>query len=158
MPVKRKNEIATVEKKTHNRGGARVGAGRKPFIPTQEEKDQVKELSGKGIPQDQIAIQVRGGVSLDTIHRHFREELTAGKAEANSKIAECLFNKATGGDTTALIWWTKTQMRWSETSKVEHTGANGAPIALAAVDFRGLSDDELEQMQKLMAKATPEEN
>jgi hypothetical protein len=36
-----------------------------------------------------------------------------------------LFNKAQGGDTTALIWWTKAQMRWAETQKLEHTGADG---------------------------------
>jgi hypothetical protein len=26
------------------------------------------------------------------------------------------------GDTTALIWWTKTRMKWSEKQEVEHTG------------------------------------
>lgn len=36
----------------------------------------------------------------------------------------------------------------------EVTGANGGPIALAAVDLRGLKDDELEHMQKLLAKAS----
>ncbi len=35
----------------------------------------------------------------------------------------------------------------------EHTGKDGGPIALAAVDFKGLSDDELENMQRLLAKA-----
>ena len=36
----------------------------------------------------------------------------------------------------------------------EHTGANGGPIALAAVDLRNLKDDELEHMQRLLAKAS----
>ncbi len=35
----------------------------------------------------------------------------------------------------------------------EHVGANGGPIAIAAVNLRGLSDGELAQMQTLMAKA-----
>jgi hypothetical protein len=35
----------------------------------------------------------------------------------------------------------------------EHTGANGGPIALAAVDLKNLSDDELENMSRLLAKA-----
>lgn len=35
----------------------------------------------------------------------------------------------------------------------EHTGADGGPIALAAVDLKNLSDDELENMSKLLAKA-----
>lgn len=35
----------------------------------------------------------------------------------------------------------------------EHTGADGGPIAIAAVDLKNLSDDELENMQRLMLKA-----
>ena len=35
----------------------------------------------------------------------------------------------------------------------EHTGAGGGPIAIAAVDLKNLSDDELENMNLLMAKA-----
>lgn len=36
----------------------------------------------------------------------------------------------------------------------EHTGADGGPIALAAVDLKNLSDEELKAMQLLMEKAT----
>ena len=35
----------------------------------------------------------------------------------------------------------------------EHTGANGGPIAMAAVDLKNLSDEELENMNRLLAKA-----
>jgi hypothetical protein len=35
----------------------------------------------------------------------------------------------------------------------EHTGKDGGPITMAAVNLKGLSDDELAQMQKLMSKA-----
>ena len=35
----------------------------------------------------------------------------------------------------------------------EHTGANGGPITLAALDLKNLSDEELERMQQLMMKA-----
>ena len=36
----------------------------------------------------------------------------------------------------------------------EHTGADGGPITLAAVNLKNMSDAELAQMQQLMAKAT----
>jgi hypothetical protein len=36
----------------------------------------------------------------------------------------------------------------------EHTGANGGPIAIAAVNLKNLSDDELENMHLLMKKAS----
>lgn len=35
----------------------------------------------------------------------------------------------------------------------EHTGKDGGPIAIAAVDLKNLNDVELENMQRLMAKA-----
>jgi hypothetical protein len=35
----------------------------------------------------------------------------------------------------------------------EHTGANGGPIAMAAVDLKNLSDEELENMNRLLTKA-----
>lgn len=35
----------------------------------------------------------------------------------------------------------------------EHVGANGGPIQTTNMDLRGLSDEELAQMQALMAKA-----
>lgn len=37
----------------------------------------------------------------------------------------------------------------------EHTGKDGGPITMAAVDLKGLSDAELEQMQTLLGKAVP---
>lgn len=36
----------------------------------------------------------------------------------------------------------------------EHTGAGGGPIALAAVDLKNLTDEELERMQRLLSKAS----
>jgi hypothetical protein len=35
----------------------------------------------------------------------------------------------------------------------EHTGADGGPIAMAAVDLKNLSDEELENMSRLLATA-----
>jgi hypothetical protein len=36
----------------------------------------------------------------------------------------------------------------------EHSGVDGGPIAIAAVDLKNLSDEELENMQRLMMKAS----
>ena len=136
-----------------NNGGAQPGAGRAPFEPTETERKQVEALSGYGLPLDQIAVLVRKGISVDTLRAHFAEELISGKAKANSQVGRTLFQKATSGDTTAMIWWSKTQMKWSETQKVEHSGVDGAPIAVATVDLKGLNDTELAQMQALLTKA-----
>jgi hypothetical protein len=40
-------------------------------------------------------------------------------------------------------------------ARSELTGMDGAPISVASIDMKGLSDAELETMQKLMMKASP---
>lgn len=121
----------TVEKKnTH--GGARPGSGRPAFEPTEKDRKEVEALSGIGLPQDQIATLIGGGISVDTLRKHFESELLAGKAKANSQVAKTLFQKATSGDTTAAIWWTKTQMKWAETQKHQISGDAENPLKVEA--------------------------
>jgi hypothetical protein len=36
--------------------------------------------------------------------------------------------------TAAMIWWSKTQLRWAETQKHEHSGPDGAPIAFDRIE------------------------
>jgi hypothetical protein len=97
-----------------------------PHIPTDEFRKLVESTSGLGLPHEQIAILV--GIDDKTLRKYYRTELDMGKAKANGQIAKTLFSKAIGGDTTSLIWWTKAQMRWSETVKQELTGEDGAPL------------------------------
>lgn len=115
-------------------GGARPGAGRPAFVPTDEERKQVEALSGYGLPQEQIAILVRGGIHINTLREHFSTELVSGKAKANGQVGKTLFQKAMAGDTAAMIWWSKAQMRWAETQKHEHTGADGSPIEIKKIE------------------------
>lgn len=128
MAAKKPKTEKSVVKKAGPNGGAREGAGRPAFEPTDAERKQVEAMSGYGLPIEQIAILVRGGIDTDTLRKHFATELTAGKAKANSGVGRTLFQKAMGGDTAAMIWWSKTQMRWAETQKHEVTGADGAPL------------------------------
>ena len=114
---------APVKKKV---GGARPGAGRKPFVPTPEERAEVEKLAGIGLPQAHIAVLIRGGISIPTLQLHFERELVTGKAKANSAIGQTLWAKAMNGDTAAAIWWSKAQMQWSETSKVANP--DGTPL------------------------------
>ena len=130
----KQNLEKSVVKKPNGHGGARDGAGREAFQPTDAERKQVEAMSGYGLPIEQIAILVRNGIDADTLRKHFATELIAGKAKANSGVGRTLFQKAMGGDTAAMIWWSKTQMRWAETQKHEHTGADGAPIEFRKIE------------------------
>jgi hypothetical protein len=133
--IKSKNTKIVPDKKHDlNYGGARPGAGRPAFEPTDAERKQVEALSGYGLPFDQIAALIRNGIHIDTLRAHFGSELISGKSKANAQVGKTLFQKAMGGDTTAMIWWSKTQMRWAETQKHELTGADGAPLEFAKIE------------------------
>jgi hypothetical protein len=144
------------QEKATNRGGAREGAGRPEFVPTAAERKQVEALSGYGLTIEMIRHLVREGISGETLMAHFRAELDAGKAKANAQVGKRLFQKVMEGDTTAMIWWTKTQMRWSETQKVEITGAAGGPIQ--TVDLSKVSTEALLELSKAIADATPQDH
>lgn len=109
----------------NSHGGARRGAGRKPFEPTAKERQQVEALAGVGLPHDQIGALVRDGVCTDVIRQYFAKELKAGKAKASAKIGQTLFNRAIGGETAALIWWTKSQMGWKEKRELDISNPDG---------------------------------
>lgn len=121
-------------KKAGPNGGARPGAGRKPFQPTDDERKQVEIISGYGLPLEQIAVLIRDGIDADTLRKYFATELQSGKAKANAQVGKTLFQKVMAGDTTAAIWWSKTQMRWSEVQKHELTGADGAPLEFSKIE------------------------
>lgn len=121
-------------KKAGPNGGARPGAGRKPFEPTDDERKQVEIISGYGLPIEQIAVLIRDGIDADTLRKYFATELQSGKAKANAQVGKTLFQKVMAGDTTAAIWWSKTQMRWSEVQKHELTGADGAPLEFSKIE------------------------
>lgn len=131
--------------KPNTHGGARAGSGRKPFVATDAERKQVEALAGVGLPHDQIAALLRDGVCVDVVRDNFAHELKAGKAKASAKIGQTLFNRAIGGETAALIWWTKSQMGWREKRAHELTGADGAPLEFAKIErvvIRGKADTE----------------
>ncbi|MEO5326965.1 MAG: hypothetical protein H7829_01845 [Magnetococcus sp. THC-1_WYH] len=105
-------EKSGVKKECH--GGARKGAGRKPFKAKKTERELVARLIGLGVPVEQIGSLVGDGISETTLRNHFSSEILKGQALANSKIAESLFEQAMSGNVTAQIWWTKARMGWRE--------------------------------------------
>lgn len=119
----------TVEKK-FSHGGHREGSGRPAFVPMEKDRKEVEALSGVGLPEEQIAMLIGDGISRDTLRKYFAKELVSGKAKANSQVAKTLWKKAMSGDTTAAIWWTKTQMKWAETQKHQIAGDPNNPLEI----------------------------
>ena len=89
--------------------------GQPAYEPTDEERLLVEQMTAVGIPQESVAMVLRDGIDLKTLRKHFRRELDTAKIKANAKVGGTLFNKIMNGDTTAAIFWAKTQMGWKET-------------------------------------------
>lgn len=152
-PGGKEKKLKSAEDGRKNNGGAREGAGREAFSPTEQERRQVEALSGYGLPFEQIAVLIREGISIDTLRKHFSRELAVGKAKANAQATKTAFQKMISGDTGMIKYWCATQVGWRETQHHEVTGAGGGPIAVTSMDLKGLNDTELAQMQALLMKA-----
>ena len=114
-----RNDLNKVAPAKQNRINKKHAGGMPKFVPTDEQREMVRRTTGFGLPQEyicQLIVSERTGkpISLETLGKHFRTELDAGKATATYKVINSLFDKAVNGDTTAAIWWTKARMGWSE--------------------------------------------
>ena len=111
-----KNSTKTGEKPpTKRRRGAPA------FEPTQEQRYSVELMAGIGIPQTDIASAL--GITDNTLRKYFPDELKNGRTRTIAKVADSLVRQALAGNTTAMIFYLKTQARWSETHKIEHSGS-----------------------------------
>ena len=92
---------------------------------------------------------------LQQLDARVEEAVVAGKADAERELAMVMRKAALDGDAKTALEILKHKHNWvaSQVVKNEHTGANGGPINLAAVDFRGLSNDELQTMKKMLEKS-----
>ena len=115
---------------------AMLRRGPKPFEPTDRDRQIVLMAAAVGLPHEKIGKLV--GLSKGSVETHFQEELEQGSAQADFKVGGALFKIATAdppvpGTVTAQIWWTKSRMGWKDTTRVENTGADGAPIGQVVV-------------------------
>ena len=101
--------------------------------PTDELREKVMRYAKAGIPQIDIAKVLK--ISKMTLRKHYGEEMDAAIAETDANVGGALYTKAMGGDTTAMIWWTKARMRWKETRKEEHRYVDGEGNDLHKKDF-----------------------
>ncbi|MDN7442245.1 hypothetical protein QZM64_24095 [Burkholderia cepacia] len=107
---------------------------RPSFISTAAQRALVEQLAAFGIPQEDMVMLVLDAngkpISVPTLRKHFRRELTEGLVKANTKVAQALFKKAAGGNVASMIFWLKTRGGWKESPQsVELTGRDGGPVA-----------------------------
>lgn len=115
-----------------NNGEPALKAGAPEHVPTDDLRAKVEQLAGLGCTHESIAVMI--GLSDDkTVRKHYEHELKLGKAKANAKISNVLFNEAVKGNMTAAIFWQKSQAGWREKSEVVHTGPDGGPVGAEAL-------------------------
>src|SRR5437899_1689091 len=107
---------------------ARLKPKRTRFSPTDSERQACAQMSGYGLPQASIARLIRNGISLETLQRHFHDELQTGKAKAHARATQTLYSQAIGGNIACLLFYLKTQLGFRETNHLELTGTDGAPL------------------------------
>ncbi len=104
--------------------------------PNEKDRAMVEKMASFGIPQEDIA-QVLG-IESKTLRKHYRHELDTAKTLKTLKVAQSLFDQATGagpGAVTAAIFWLKTQAGWREKQEVELQGDLNV-VALPELDKR----------------------
>lgn len=111
------------------------------FLPTEKERDMVKELSGYGVPFIHIATLIRGGITQSQLVYIFSDELKIGRAQAIAIMSQKMFEKAILGDSQAMTWWSKVHMGWRDQDKKEEVKQE-----LNTIDVSQLSDDALNQI------------
>jgi hypothetical protein len=119
-----------------------------PHAPTDAQRQTVQLHTTVGTPQPVLARLL--SIDEKTLRKYYRDELDLAKAKANATIGGALFNKAKGGDTTAMIFWMKTQAGWKETSIVEGSGPNGEHLHKVSIDATRLSDTALDELIEAM--------
>jgi len=97
-------------------GGRRAGAGAKPFIPTDEQRNVVKLAVAEGISQERIARLIRNPmtqqpISVDTLVIAFAHELDTGYLEAQMVVGVSLMSMVRAKNLGAVVWWDKTRGR-----------------------------------------------
>ena len=119
-----------------------MSTGRPPHEPTPALRRLVEHHAATGTLHRQIAKLL--GLSLNTLKKHYREELDLGLARANAVVSGTLFSAAKNGNVVACIFWMKTRGGWRETAKLEHSG--GTSLEVRQVDATRLSDATLAEL------------
>lgn len=139
------------------RGGKRAGSGRKR---TRIDLEEVEKLAALQCTDAEVAAWF--GVTVRTIERRREREarmaaaMERGRAKGRVSVRRTLFSQANNGSAAASIFLAKNLLGYRDVRRNEHSGPDGAPIAIErGLDFSRLSTEEIEQLSALIDKGQP---
>ena len=109
-------------------------SGRQKFVPTPDQRDMVKLLAGRGIPQEDIRRlilnpQTGKPLSIKTLERAFATEIKTAKTELDFKVGQFIMDSILGRTPVnakprkddrerarLAIFYAKTRMGWKVTA------------------------------------------
>lgn len=74
-------------------------SGRRPYEPTDEDREKVRVLKAGGMSNEAIAEAV--GISEPTLRKHFRSDLDIGSAKVAADVLMARYRAALGGNVSA---------------------------------------------------------
>ncbi len=74
-------------------------SGRRPFQPSEEDREKVRVLKAGGMTNDAVATAI--GISVPTLTKHFAHELDVGTAKTRAELLLALHRSAMGGNVAA---------------------------------------------------------
>ena len=90
---------------------------RPPHKPNKASREKVARFVILGVTEDRIADHM--GLALNTLKRHYGEELKGGKELLNNEVVGHLISRIREGDVTSTIFWLKTRAGWREAHRAD---------------------------------------
>lgn len=141
---------------TDARGAPPGHFGNVPFVPSDEQRQQVRTYAKTFPEHSNHRIAILMGISRSTLEKHFRADLDLGRAQMLAAVGAQVINAALNaeaetakGDRDLQKFILARLGGWS--TKVEHSGKDGRPIE--HVDLSRLTPEQLEQYGRIAAIA-----
>lgn len=136
---------------------------RPPFDPTAHDREQVLLMVGYGMTHREIATLIKNpktgrAISVNTLEKHFPEELAEGLAFVKARVIGNLVRRATKDHPSAVqaaIWFTKARCGWKSTDRFEHHHEGATTGVMLAPTSRAPSDWIADQKKKNSKRRAP---
>lgn len=98
--------------------------------PHEDKRPTIQMHAAIGTQVDHIARIL--GMSTETLHKHYQDDLDLGASKAGAVVGGKIFEAAKRGEQWACTLWAVRRMGWKETNVQQQTGADGGPIKTEA--------------------------